>query len=54
MRGDYVLICKEDKGLGVFGKFFKLCCFAHKIESRRRLLKTITIFLNFVLKTALI
>ena len=36
--------------------FFKLfyCCFGYKIKSRRRLLKTMAIFLNFVVKTALI
>ena len=39
----------------VFGIFFQLfyCCFACKIKSSRRLLKTMTIFLNFVVKTAL-
>ena len=42
--------------LRVFGIFFKLfyCCFGYKIKSRRRLLKTVAIFLNFVVKTALI
>ena len=42
---------------GFFEFFFYIlfyCCFAYKIKSRRRLLKTMAIFLNFVFKTALI
>ena len=41
---------------GFLEYFFRLfyCCFAYKIKSRRRLLKTMAIFLNFVVKTALI
>ena len=37
-----------------FWIFFKLfyCCFTNKIKSRRRLLKTMAIFLNFVVKNS--
>ena len=40
-------------GLLEYSKFnFQYCCFAYKIKSRRLLLKTMAIFLNFVVKTA--
>ena len=48
-RKTYFLLCS---GFGILFTFY--CCFAYKTKSRRRLLKTMAIFLNFVVKKALI
>ena len=49
-RKTYFLLCSGFWNLQ--NLTFQYCCFAYKIKSRRRLLKTMAIFLNFVVKTA--